>query len=312
MIVLLRVRELRDKVVSVVGEYIVGYDREIELMLVALLSGGHVLVEGPPGTGKTLTAKLFAQALGLEFKRIQMAPDMLPGDIIGAKIVDPKTGELRTVLGPIYSNIVLVDELNRASPKTQSALLEAMQEGIVNIEGEEIELPKPFMVIATINPYEREGVFPLPVASLDRFMVSIEFNYLDYNLELKVLSKHDKLGLREPRVKPVTSRNELLQAMEEVSKVYVDEKIKKYILDIVRATRSIKGVVVGASTRAAVHMLRAAKAYAAINDRDYVVPDDVKAITVPLLSHRIIVSGEVNVSKRELVESVLKQIPIPW
>ncbi len=305
-----RVEELRNKVVGTVKRYIVGYDKEVELMLVALLSGGHVLVEGPPGTGKTLTAKLFAQSLGLEFKRIQMAPDMLPGDIIGAKIVDPKTGELRTVLGPIYSNIVLVDELNRASPKTQSALLEAMQEGIVNIEGEEIELPKPFMVIATINPYEREGIFPLPIASLDRFMVSIEFNYLDHNGELEVLRRHRSLGIIEPRAEPVTNPREIVNAMEDVGRVHVDDNILEYILDITRTTRNFKGVVIGASTRAAVHLLRASRAYAAIHGRSYVTPDDVKAIAVPVLAHRIITLE--NVDKRKLVESIVSQVKPPW
>ncbi len=304
------VEELRDKVVGMVRKYIVGYDREVELMLVALLSGGHVLVEGPPGTGKTLTAKLFAQSLGLEFKRIQMSPDMLPGDIVGAKIVDPKTGELRTVLGPIHSNIVLVDELNRASPKTQSALLEAMQEGVVNIEGEEIELPKPFMVIATINPYEREGIFPLPIASLDRFMVSVEFNYLDHDGELEVLRRHRSLGIIEPRAEPVTSPREIVNAIEEVSRVHVDDNILEYILEITRATRNFKGVVIGASTRAAVHLLRASRAYAAIHGRSYVTPDDVKTIAIPVLAHRIITLE--NIDKRKLVESIVSQVKPPW
>ncbi len=304
------VEELRDKVVGMVRKYIVGYDREVELMLVALLSGGHVLVEGPPGTGKTLTAKLFAQSLGLEFKRIQMSPDMLPGDIVGAKIVDPKTGELRTVLGPIHSNIVLVDELNRASPKTQSALLEAMQEGVVNIEGEEIELPKPFMVIATINPYEREGIFPLPIASLDRFMVSVEFNYLDHDGELEVLRRHRSLGIIEPRAEPVTSPREVVNAIEEVSRVHVDDNILEYILEITRATRNFKGVVIGASTRAAVHLLRASRAYAAIHGRSYVTPDDVKTIAIPVLAHRIITLE--NIDKRKLVESIVSQVKPPW
>lgn len=304
---------LKLKLLKVLGERIVGYRWELELFLVSLLSRGHALVEGLPGTGKTLVAKLFAQSLGLDFKRIQMAPDMLPGDIIGAKIVDPKTGELRLVLGPIHTNIVLVDELNRASPKTQSALLEAMQEGYVNIEGEEIKLPEPFMVIATLNPYEREGIFPLPIASLDRFTLSLEFNYLDREGEVEVLRRDHKSGGVEPVVKPVATANEVLRAIEEVSHVYVDDKIMNYIVDVVRATRGVEGVVLGASTRAAVHLLRACKAYAAMNGRDYVLPDDVKKLAVPVLSHRIVVEEQSSFTmRRRIIESVLSKIPPPW
>lgn len=303
---------LKLKLVNTLNKYIVGYEWELELLLVGLLSRGHVLIEGLPGTGKTLITKLFAQSLGLEFKRIQMTPDMLPSDIVGARIVDPKTGELRLILGPIHANIVLIDELNRASPKTQSALLEAMQEGYVSIEGEEIKLPEPFMVIATLNPYEREGIFPLPIASLDRFTLSLEFNYLDRNGEIEVLRRDHKLRGVEPSIKPIVNTSEVLEAIDEASRIHVDEKIMSYIVEIVRATRSVEGVVLGASTRAAVHLLRACKAYASINGRNYVIPDDVKKLAVPVLSHRIVTEEQSYSVKKRVVELVISKIPPPW
>ena len=303
---------LKLKLIDTLSRYIVGYEWGLELLLVGLLSRGHVLIEGLPGTGKTLITKLFAQSLGLEFKRIQMTPDMLPSDIVGARIVDPKTGELRLILGPIHANIVLIDELNRASPKTQSALLEAMQEGYVSIEGEEIKLPEPFMVIATLNPYEREGIFPLPIASLDRFTLSLEFDYLDRNGEIEVLRRDHKLRGVEPSIKPIANTSEVLEAIDEASRIHVDEKIMSYIVEIVRATRSVEGVVLGASTRAAVHLLRACKAYASINGRDYVIPDDVKKLAIPVLSHRIITEEQSYSAKKRVIELVVSRIPPPW
>ena len=303
---------LKLKLIDTLSRYIVGYEWELELLLVGLLSRGHVLIEGLPGTGKTLITKLFAQSLGLEFKRIQMTPDMLPSDIVGARIVDPKTGELRLILGPIHANIVLIDELNRASPKTQSALLEAMQEGYVSIEGEEIKLPEPFMVIATLNPYEREGIFPLPIASLDRFTLSLEFDYLDRNGEIEVLRRDHKLRGVEPGIKPIANTSEVLEAIDEASRIHVDEKIMSYIVEIVRATRSVEGVVLGASTRAAVHLLRACKAYASISGRDYVIPDDVKKLAIPVLSHRIITEEQSYSAKKRVIELVVSRIPPPW
>jgi len=309
---LTKAETLKLKLIDTLSRYIVGYEWELELLLVGLLSRGHVLIEGLPGTGKTLITKLFAQSLGLEFKRIQMTPDMLPSDIVGARIVDPKTGELRLILGPIHANIVLIDELNRASPKTQSALLEAMQEGYVSIEGEEIKLPEPFMVIATLNPYEREGIFPLPIASLDRFTLSLEFDYLDRNGEIEVLRRDHKLRGVEPGIKPIANTSEVLEAIDEASRIHVDEKIMSYIVEIVRATRSVEGVVLGASTRAAVHLLRACKAYASISGRDYVIPDDVKKLAIPVLSHRIITEEQSYSAKKRVIELVVSRIPPPW
>ncbi len=305
--------KLYEKLNSNLRNHIIGHEEDILLLLVALLSRGHVIVEGLPGTGKTLMIKLFAMSLGLNFKRIQMSPDMLPTDIIGAKILDPKTGELRLILGPIHTNIFLVDEINRASPKTQSALLEAMQEGYVNIEGEEIKLPYPFMVIATLNPYEREGIFPLPLASTDRFMFSLVFGFLDRSRELEILRRDHIRGGEDPVIEPITSREEVLAAINEVKHIRVEESIMEYIVDLIRATRTTKGIALGASIRAGIHLLRASKALAAINGRDYVIPDDVKYLAPKILVHRLVFNEEYSRDTREkLVKTIIESVKPPW
>jgi len=305
--------KLYEKLRNSLSKHIIGHDEDILLLLVALLSRGHVIVEGLPGTGKTLMIKLFAMSLGLGFRRIQMSPDMLPTDIIGAKILDPKTGELRLVLGPIHTNVFLVDEINRASPKTQSALLEAMQEGYVNIEGEEIKLPYPFMVIATLNPYEREGIFPLPLASTDRFMFSLVFGFLDREHELEILRRDHERGGEEPVVEPVTSREEVLSAINEVKRIRVEENLMEYIVDVIRATRKAKGVLLGASIRAGIHLLRASKALAAVHGRSYVIPDDIKYLAPKILVHRLLFSEDYPREAREkIVKNIINNVKPPW
>ncbi len=306
-------RELYNKLINRLQEFIVGHANDILMITIALLSRGHVIVEGLPGTGKTLMVKLFATSLGLGFKRVQMSPDVLPSDIIGAKILDPKTGELRLILGPIHTNIFLVDEINRASPKTQSALLEAMQEGYVNIEGEEIKLPYPFMVIATLNPYEREGIFPLPLASNDRFMFSLVFGFLDRDRELEILRKDHIRGGEDPIIEPITNKEEILAAINEVKHVRVEESIMEYIVDLIRATRTTKGIILGASIRAGIHLLRASKALAAINGRDYVIPDDVKYLAPKILVHRLVFDKEYSRdTKEKLVKTIIEGVKPPW
>lgn len=306
-------RRLYDKLVNRLQEFIIGHANDILLITIALLSRGHVIIEGLPGTGKTLMIKLFAASLGLDFKRIQMSPDMLPTDIIGAKILDPKTGELRLVLGPIHTNIFLVDEINRASPKTQSALLEAMQEGYVNIEGEEIRLPYPFMVIATLNPYEREGIFPLPLASTDRFMFSLAFRFPDRDQELEILRRDHMRGGEDPVIEPIVSEEEVLAAIDEVKRVRVEEPLIEYIVDLIRATRTAKGVTLGASTRAGIHLLRASKALAAVNGRNYVIPDDIKHLAPKVLVHRLVFNEEYpRNTKEELVRTIIESVKPPW
>lgn len=315
-------QKIFEKIKRSIGKYVINRFKELELMTVTLLSRGHMLIEGPPGTAKTLMAKLFAEALGLTFKRIQMTPDMIPADIVGAKIIDPKTGDLRLVLGPIFANIVLIDEINRASPKTQSALLEAMQERHVTIEGDTHRLPDPFMVIATQNPWETEGVFPLPETQIDRFSLAISVSYPSPDVELNILAKDHELKGLEPKVEPVISREELLEAIAESSGIHVEEKVMKYIVEIVRKTREIPEIVLGVSPRASVILLRAAKALAAVRGRKYVTPDDVKYLTPYVLWHRIKLSPKIVgfITPEEkymkivnmINDEVLRKVKVPW
>jgi len=315
-------QEIFGKIQKTISNYVIDRLREIELMTVALLSRGHMLIEGPPGTAKTLMAKLFAEVLGLKFKRIQMTPDMIPSDIIGAKIVDPKTGELRTILGPIFANIVLIDEINRASPKTQSALLEAMQERCVTIEGDTYNLPEPFMIIATQNPWESEGVFPLPETQIDRFSLAISLDYPNPDVELSIVAKDHELKGLEPKLSPIISRDDLVRAINEASEVHVEQKIMKYIVEIVQKTRKISEIILGVSPRTSVILLRTAKALAAIRGRKYVIPDDIKYLTPYVLWHRIRLNPRVagygtpreNYAKivNIINEEILRKIRVPW
>lgn len=311
--------ELVNKVVKAVSKFIVGYERNIELMLITMLSRGHVLILGYPGSAKTLTTKLVAEALGLCFRRIQMTSDLLPTDIIGTKIIEPKTGDLRTVKGPIFANIVLVDEINRGNPKTQAALLEAMQEYQVTIEGETYRLPQPFMVIATLNPIETQGIFPLPQAQLDRFTVSLDFRYPNVNEEVEILTRdHINKGL-EPRLKPICNINEVVNAIDEASSIYVDNAIIKYIVNIVNKLRKLEDVSLGPSPRASVSVLRVAKAIAATRGRDYVTPDDVKYVAPFVLRHRIQLRRSLGINlweqvleSEEKIMKVLETEATPW
>lgn len=315
-------QEIFEKIQKNISNYVIERFKEVELMTVTLLSRGHMLIEGPPGTAKTLMAKLFAEALGLKFKRIQMTPDMIPSDIIGAKIVDPKTGELRTILGPIFANIVLIDEINRASPKTQSALLEAMQERCVTIEGDTYNLPEPFMIIATQNPWETEGVFPLPETQIDRFSLAISLDYPSLDVELTIVTKDHELKGLEPRLNPVVSKDELIRAINEASEVHIERKIMKYIVEIVQKTREIPEIILGVSPRTSVILLRTVKALAAIRGRKYVIPDDVKYLAPYILWHRIRLNPRIagygtpreNYAKiiNIINEEILKKVKVPW
>jgi len=315
-------QEIFEKIQKNISNYVIERFKEVELMTVTLLSRGHMLIEGPPGTAKTLMAKLFAEALGLKFKRIQMTPDMIPSDIIGAKIVDPKTGELRTILGPIFANIVLIDEINRASPKTQSALLEAMQERCVTIEGDTYNLPEPFMIIATQNPWETEGVFPLPETQIDRFSLAISLDYPSLDVELTIVTKDHELKGLEPRLNPVVSKDELIRAINEASEVHVERKIMKYIVEIVQKTREVPEIILGVSPRTSVILLRTVKALAAIRGRKYVIPDDVKYLAPYILWHRIRLNPRIagygtpreNYAKiiNIINEEILKKVKVPW
>jgi len=304
--------EVVDAVVSNVSKKIVGKKKEVELIIASLLSGGHVLLEGVPGVAKTLMAKTIALSLGLEFKRIQATPDMLPGDIIGYQVYDEKSGGIVFRKGPIFTNILFVDEVNRAPPKTQAALLEAMQERQVSVGGITYKLPSPFLVIATQNPVEMEGVFPLPEAYIDRFLVKVVIDYPTPEETVEILRRYDSIMGEE--VKPVANIDTVIKAMNAVKRVRIDDNILRYIANIVEATRKHPMVKLGASPRGAIALMLLSRALALMRGRDYVTPDDVKYVAVAALSHRIILRSEARLSKltpEAIVKSVLEEVEPP-
>ncbi len=303
---------VRDLVKNEIGRAIVGMEDAVELMLISLIAGGHVLVEGVPGIAKTTLSKSFASMLGLKFVRVQMTPDLLPADIIGHSFYDMRSGEFKIRKGPVFSNVLMVDEINRASPKTQSALLEAMEERQVTIEGISLKLPEPFFVIATRNPVEIEGVYELPTAQVDRFMMKIDLGYLPENLEKEMLLRKDRGDFQE--VRRILSKEEIEKMRREAGSVTVSPSIVDYIYSILRGTRLDERVILGASPRAGEHLLYAAKALAYIEGRRYVIPDDVKAMASPVLSHRIIVKPEYEVegvNGKTIVREVLENVEVP-
>ncbi|NJD98866.1 MoxR family ATPase [Thermococcus sp. LS1] len=300
------------KIKAEVGKAIVGMDDVVELMTIALIANGHILLEGVPGIAKTTLSKNFAQTLGLKFSRIQMTPDILPADIIGHTFYDMRTGEFKIRKGPIFANVVLVDEINRASPKTQSALLEAMEERQVTIEGLPLKLPDPFIVLATRNPVEMEGVYELPTAQVDRFMMKIDLTYLPEESEKVMLRRKSRGEFSE--ASQVVLGSELAKARREAMKVHVSDAIIDYIYSIVRETRLDERVIIGASPRAGEHLLYAAKVKAYLEGRSYVIPDDVKELSVPVLAHRVVVKPEYEVDGidgKAVVREVLERVEVP-
>ncbi len=298
----------------VAKEILIEREREIRYILSALLARGHILLEGVPGVAKTATAKAVSNLLGLEFRRVQMTPDLLPSDIIGGYIFDQKTGSFVLRKGPIFTNILLADEINRASPRTQSALLEAMQERQVTIEGNTFRLEDPFMVIATQNPIEFEGTFPLPEAQLDRFLIKVRVDYPSTKGFRDLLKKIDQIEHALNTLKPVVGREDVIKAISEASNVRVDDSILEYIVNIVENTRTHPAVRLGGSPRAGIAILRIARAWAYLEGRNYVIPDDVKAVAVPALSHRIILKPEYEiegVSQDRVILDVLAKVPVP-
>ncbi|MHA1616100.1 MAG: AAA family ATPase [Candidatus Njordarchaeales archaeon] len=293
---------------------VIGMDDVIEFMFIALLSEGHVLLEGPPGIAKTYAAQNFSATLGLDFRRVQMTPDLLPSDIIGTMIYDQKEATFKFKRGPIFTNVLLVDEINRAPPKTQAALLEAMEEKQVTVEGVTYPLPKPFIVLATQNPIEMEGTYPLPEAQVSRFMLYLKLSYPDSETELEIIKlKHRTM--KRVLVEQVTSEKTILLLQRIVQqRIHVSESVMRYIRDIVIACRKDARVLLGCSPRASIALLLASKAYAAMQGRDYVIPDDVKYVALPALRHRIILKPEIELSgvtTDNVVLSILRSISIP-
>ena len=302
------------KIIDEVERAVVGKRKLLEMIMASMLAGGHVLLEDNPGLGKTLVARSFAAVLGLDFKRIQFTPDLLPGDITGGYILDRAKNNFQLRQGPIFANIVLADEINRASPKTQSALLEAMQEEQVTLEGESLPLPEPFLVIATQNPIEYEGTFPLPEAQLDRFMLKLSVGYPDVAEEKEILNRRHTRRKEDVKLESVTSAAELMQMRAVVETVHVDPDLEEYIARIVHATRKDRRVAVGASPRGSLAFLKMARAYAALEGRDYILPDDIKRFAQPILAHRIILIPEYWVARditSEVISGILDKVSVP-
>ncbi len=307
------VRALAERIAANVEQVIVGKGREVRLVLVALLCRGHVLIEDVPGVGKTVLAKAIARSIGSTFKRIQFTPDLLPSDITGVSVFNQQTSRFEFRPGPVVANIVLADEINRATPKTQSALLEAMEEGQVTVDGVTYPLPEPFVVLATENPIEYEGTFPLPEAQLDRFLIRISLGYPSRRGEIEMLSRqHFEHPL--DRIGQVATLDELRTAQAAVRQVYVDDLLKEYVVALVEATRRHDDVYLGAGPRGSLALYNAARAWAAMQGRDYVIPDDIKELAEATLAHRIIVSPAArmrNVDARAIVREIVQTVPVP-
>jgi MoxR-like ATPase len=304
------IAELEQNMRSVV----LGKPEVVRVCLVALLAGEHVLLEDVPGVGKTLVGKALAKSLSGDFCRLQFTPDLLPSDIVGSSLFNSKTSEFEYKRGPIFANVVLADEINRAPPRTQSALLEAMSDSQVSVDGVTHNLPKPFIVIATQNPFEFEGTYALPESQLDRFLVRISVGYPDREAERQVLTSHRE-GEPVELLRPVLSSDQVVTLQKAVRQVTVEESIYDYLLDIVEITRQSEELHVGVSTRGALSLYRAAQASALIDGRDFVVPDDIKLLTSPVLAHRVVTKGYIQGDSRGAAESIIQrlveEVPVP-
>ncbi len=301
------------RVTNNVSQVILGKEQAIQHTLLALLCEGHLLIEDVPGLGKTMLARSIARSIGCSFNRIQFTPDMLPSDVTGVSVYNQKNQEFEFRAGPIFAQIVLADEINRAPPKTQAALLEAMEERQVTIDGVTYTMQRPFLVLATQNPIEYEGTFPLPEAQVDRFIMRIHLGYPDRRHEIAILdSQQDHHPIQD--LEQVISREELMRAQEAVKQVYVDDQIKDYIVSITQATREHPDVYLGASPRGSLALFKTARALAAAQNREYVLPDDIKTLAIPTLAHRIIVSPSArikNISSQAILQEILKSTPVP-
>ncbi len=307
------VQEVAERIAQNVGQVILGKRNEVRLTVLGLLSQGHILIEDIPGVGKTMMAKALAKSIGCTFSRIQFTPDMLPSDVTGVSLFNQKTREFEFRAGPIMAQVVLADEINRATPKTQAALLEAMEEKQITVDGITYQLEEPFILLATQNPIEYEGTFPLPEAQLDRFMLRIQLGYPSPVEELSVLSAQQH---NHPinNMQQVVSVQQLLAAQQAVREIYVADEVKRYIIDLVTASRQHPDVYLGSSPRGSLALFRTAQARAAMGGRDYVIPDDVKALAEVALAHRIIVGPAArikDISSRAVVQDILASTPVP-
>ena len=302
-----------NRIIGNIEKVMIGKRDVAELSLIALLAQGHVLLEDVPGVGKTMMVRALAKSVGANFRRIQFTPDLLPSDVTGVSIYNPKELEFQFVPGPIMGNIILADEINRTSPKTQSALLEAMEESSVTIDGVTHQLQKPFFVMATQNPIEYEGTYPLPEAQLDRFLLKMNMGYPTVEEEIEVLTRVQVAAPIE-KLESVVSLDELLTLQNEVRQVYVDETIKKYIVELATATRENASVYLGVSPRGSIALMRASQSYAFIQGRDYVIPDDVQFLVKAVFAHRMILKSETKfegITAEEIINRIIGQVPVP-
>ena len=303
-----------DRIAAAVGGAVVGHHRPLKVALAAILAGGHVLIEDNPGLGKTLLARSLAGALGLEFRRLQFTPDLLPADITGSYLYHPGTAEFRFQAGPVFCGLLLADELNRTPPKTQSALLEAMQEGQVSVEGNTHQLPRPFHVIATANQIEYEGTYPLPEAQLDRFLVRVRLGYPSGDAETEMLRRRIARAAGDPPVGPVTDPVGLIRLQRSVEQVRVDPDVMGYCVDLARATRSHSSIDIGISPRGTQALLLLARTWAVLDGRGYVLPEDVKDVAIPAWGHRLVLKLQAYadaVSADDVVTALLAAVPAP-
>lgn len=312
------IRELAFRIRGEVSKAVIGQDETVDILLTALFASGHVLLEGPPGSAKTLLAQCFSKSISLEFGRIQFTPDLMPGDVLGTNLFNFQTSEFMLTKGPIFADLLLADEINRTPPKTQAALLEAMQERKVTIDGKSHQLNPRFTVIATQNPIEQQGTYPLPEAQLDRFLFKHTLDYPSRDEEFAIVAQHgNRTGMRTPTafgIEPVVTADELNAAVQAVSEVQVKDEIVAYIVDIVRATRETPSLETGASPRAAAALATAARARAALQGRDYVIPDDVKRLSLPALRHRVLLSPAAEIEGRtaeETLNAIVDQTAAP-
>jgi MoxR-like ATPase len=302
------------KLVDEIGKVIVGKKNVLKYVVLGAITEGHILFEDYPGLAKTLTVKTFSTAIGCKFSRIQFTPDLLPADITGTYVYSQKTGDFKLIKGPIFTNILLADEINRAPPKTQSALLEAMQEHQTTLEGETYALEKPFLVLATQNPIEYEGTYPLPEAQIDRFLMKLNIGYPNESEEFEILQRMEIEDLADVKIHKITTPQDIVKMQQIVKKVHINDDLKKYIVRLVQKTRSESRIDVGISPRGSIAVFKLAKAHAAFYGRDYVVPDDVKNVIIPALSHRLILKAETRIrgiKPETIIMEFLQKTPIP-